>query len=94
MRVFKRNALSGSLCVCAMGSSFAQEVQTDSHSTEIFTPVLVQRLGNPATASYAKLLRGAKAFVANQALAPLAPVRFRIVDLSKSEILEHPRPHC
>lgn len=86
MRVFKKKALCGLLCVFAVGSSFAQEAQTDSPLTEIFAPVLVQGLGNPATASYVKLLRGVKAFVANQALAPLAPVRFQIVDLSKSEV--------
>lgn len=40
----------------------------------------VQGLGNPATASYAKLLRGVDAFVAHQGLAPQATLMFRAFD--------------
>ena len=45
-----------------------------------FSSVTVQGLGNPATASYAKLLRGVDAFVAHQALAPKATLMFRAFD--------------
>jgi hypothetical protein len=45
-----------------------------------FSSVTVQGLGNPATASYAKLLRGVDAFVAHRALAPKATLMFRAFD--------------
>lgn len=48
-----------------------------------FSPVLVQALGNPATASFASLLRGVAAFNANKQLAPEAPLVFQAFDRSQ-----------
>jgi hypothetical protein len=49
-----------------------------------FSPVLVQGLGNPATVSYANLLKGVAAFDGNRQLAPQAPLLFRVHDRTTS----------
>ena len=46
-----------------------------------FTSVLVLGLGDPATTSYANLLRGVQAFHDNHAMAPTADLKFRITEL-------------
>ncbi len=74
------------LCLAGAHVCWANDALPSPPVTEVFAPVLVQGLGNPATASYAKLLRGAKAFADNHALAPLAPLRFRVVDVKKSDV--------
>lgn len=51
-----------------------------------FSPVLVQGLGNPATTSYASLLRGVKAFHDNHAMAPTADLKFRVTELVSSSV--------
>ena len=49
-----------------------------------FAPVTVQGLLHPATASYAKLLRGVAAAHAHRQLAPMATLKFRVVDKTPS----------
>lgn len=47
---------------------------------EIFSTVVIEGLKNPATQSYAKLLRGIDAFRLNHNLSPNAELRFQLVD--------------
>ncbi len=51
-----------------------------------FAPVVVEGMGNPATTSYANLLRGVQAFHDNHAMAPTADLKFRATDLAASNV--------
>ena len=71
--------LAFSLVCCWTTTAIAQPAETLT-----FAPVSVLGLAQPATASYAKLLRGVSAAQSHRHLAPGASLAFRLIDQSNS----------
>lgn len=82
--------LCAGIFTCSLlGIVGAQSVSDQASTGQIpvvqeFSPVLVQGLGNPAALSYANLLKGVTAYMANRQLAPQAPLLFRVHDRTTS----------
>ena len=88
IRLLQTSALRWFLLSQLLGfSASPQAIELDSMSNSdlVFAKVVVEGLGNPATASYTSLLRGLAAFDANKQLAPNARLTFNVIELKKAE---------
>lgn len=86
LRIHKHWWFLVSLSFCSYIRAQAIEAASVVIPDQVFAPVVIQGLGNPATASYANLLRGLAAFDANRQLAPNAKLTFSVIELKKAEL--------